>query len=124
MKRKILLSIDPVFVGKILDGTKRFEYRRKKAKKDVGKIVIYETRPSRKIVAEAEVLEVLASPPEELWTSTKDKSGTDKEFYDRYFKGCKTAFAYKLGKVTRYETPRSLADYGIKTAPQSFIYLN
>ena len=35
----------------------------------------------------------------------------------------KVAFAYKLGAVKIYDTPRTLMDYGIKAAPQSFVYV-
>ena len=33
------------------------------------------------------------------------------------------AQAYKLGKITVYDTPVELAELGIKNAPQSFVYL-
>ena len=46
-----------------------------------------------------------------------------KEFFDEYFQDRKIAYAYKLGKVKRYETPKTLLDYGIKAAPQSFVYI-
>ena len=33
------------------------------------------------------------------------------------------AFAYKLGEIKVYDTPKTLMDYGIKAAPQSFVYV-
>lgn len=33
------------------------------------------------------------------------------------------AHAYKLGKIKVYDKPKMLMDYGIKTAPQSFVYV-
>ncbi len=121
---KILISINPEHVAKILSGEKRFEYRTKAAKKDVDSLIIYETTPVKRIVAEAEILEVLCLSPEDLWKETKRYSGISKSFYDKYFKGRKVAYAYRLGKVRAYDNPLELSDYGIKAAPQSFVYIN
>ncbi|MFR5892430.1 MAG: ASCH domain-containing protein [Bacilli bacterium] len=123
MKRKILISINPEHVENIINGSKKFEYRKIAAKQDISSIVIYETTPVKRIVAEAEIIDVLILSPDELWKQTKQASGISKEFFDEYFKGKKIAYAYKLGKVKVYETPKTLLDYGVKNAPQSFIYL-
>lgn len=123
MKRKILISINPEHVENIINGTKKYEYRRVVAKQDISSIIIYETFPIKRIVAEAEIEDVLMLSKEELWDVTKDKSGISKEFYDEYFKEKEIAYAYKLGKVTVYEEPKLLSEYNIKCAPQSFVYL-
>ena len=123
MKRKILISINPEHVENIINGTKKYEYRRVAAKQDISSIIIYETFPIKRIVAEAEIEDVLMLSKEELWNVTKDKSGISKEFYDEYFKEKEIAYAYKLGKVTVYEKPKLLSEYNIKCAPQSFVYL-
>ena len=79
--------------------------------------------PIIKIVAEAEVVDVIMLPPEQLWEETKHLSGISKSFFDKYFKGRQTAYAYKLGKVTVYKEPKTLVDFGVNSAPQSFIYV-
>lgn len=122
--RKIVISINPEHVENIINGSKKFEYRTKAAKSDVKKILIYETVPVKKIVAEAEVEEVLMLPPEELWELTKNQSGISKSFFDAYFNGRNVAYAYKLGKVKVYDQPKELIDFGLKSAPQSFVYIN
>lgn len=123
MKRKIVISINPQYVEKIISGEKRFEYRTKAAKNDINKIIIYETKPIKKIVAEVEILDVVVASPDELWNETKEYSGISRLFFDDYFKGRKVAYAYKLGRVKVYEQPKSLLDFGLKTAPQSFAYV-
>lgn len=123
MKNKILISINPEYVDKIIRGIKKYEYRKRAAKKDIDKIIIYETVPVKKIVAEAEIIDVLAMSPEELWKETKLESGVTKDFFDLYFKDKKIAYAYKLGQIKVYEEPILLMDIGVKNAPQSFIYL-
>lgn len=45
-------------------------------------------------------------------------------FFDEYFKGRKIAYAYKLGKIKVYGIPKTLADFGLMAAPQSFAYIS
>ena len=123
MKKKILISINPEHVQNIIKGIKKYEYRKVVAKKDISSIIIYETTPVKGIVAEAEVIHVLMCSPEELWKLTKRESGISKEFFDEYFGEKKIAYAYELGKVKVYDEPKTLSEYGIKAAPQSFVYI-
>ncbi len=123
MKKKILISINPEHVENIIKGIKKYEYRRIAAKQDISSIIIYETNPVKRIVAEAEIIEILMYAPEELWQLTENESGISKEFFDKYFEGKEIAYAYKLGEIKVYDEPKSLLDYGIKTAPQSFVYI-
>lgn len=122
--KKIIISINPEHVKNIINGTKKFEYRTKAASNDIKKIIIYETKPTKKVVAEAEILEVLKMNPEELWAETKDQSGLTKTFFDMYFKNRSVAYAYRLGKVKVYDQPKSLDEFGLRYAPQSFAYVN
>lgn len=123
MKKKILISINPEHVKNIIKGIKKYEYRKIAAKQDISSIIIYETTPIKRIVAEAEIENVLMHSPKELWKITKNESGISKKFFDKYFSGKKIAYAYKLGKIKVYDEPKTLLDYGIKNAPQSFIYI-
>ena len=79
--------------------------------------------PEKKIVAEAEIKEIISDSPEKLWTRTFQHGGVSKEFFDKYFFGKEKAFAYVLGKITIYDQPKELIEFGIKSAPQSYIYL-
>ena len=108
----------------IINGTKKFEYRTKVAKSDVKKIIIYETAPIKKVVAEAEIIEVLMMKPEDLWEETKEQSGISKSFFDSYFENRDVAYAYKLGEVKVYEQPKTLEEFGLRCAPQSFAYVH
>lgn len=122
---QILLSINPKYVEGILAGTKRFEYRKRKCSRpDVDKIIIYATAPVKAVVGEVEIRDILITSPEELWNTTSKYSGVSKDFFDAYYRGRDIAVAYKLGEVKKYNQPKSLKEYGITFAPQSFIYLN
>lgn len=123
MKKRILISINPEHVENIVNGTKKYEYRKLAAKQDISSILIYETTPIKKVVAEAEIVEVLMDSPENLWLQTKEASGISKDFFDEYFGGRQVAYAYKLGHIKVYKHPKMLSDFGIKTAPQSFVYI-
>ena len=121
--KRILISINPEHVENIINGKKKYEYRKIAAKQDVSSIIIYETTPIKRIVAEAEITEVIMLPPEQLWQETKQSAGITKVFFDDYFQGRQIAYAYKLGKITVYKEPKRLIDFGVKSAPQSFIYV-
>lgn len=119
----ILLSINPSHVENILNGTKRYEFRKKACKRHADKILIYSTTPIMKVVGEAEVEDVLVDDPETIWKRTEKKSGIDKIFFDEYYQNRNQAVAYKLKNVIKYGKPRELKDYGINSAPQSFQYI-
>ncbi|MBQ7673174.1 MAG: ASCH domain-containing protein [Alphaproteobacteria bacterium] len=121
--RKILISINPKHVQNIITGVKKYEYRKTAAKEDISSIIIYETMPIKKIVAEVQIIDVITLPPKELWRQTKESSGITKKFFDEYFKNRDVGYAYQLGEVTVYDKPKQLTDFGIKYAPQSFVYI-
>ena len=119
----ILLSINPIHVENIMDGTKRYEFRKKACKRHVDKILIYSTNPIMRVVGEAEVEDVLIDSPEVIWEKTEEKSGIDKSFFNQYYENRDQAVAYKLKNVVKYASPKELKEYGISNAPQSFQYI-
>lgn len=120
---QMLLSINPEHVANILNGTKRYEFRKVRCKADVDKIIIYSTAPQKMVVAEAKVEDIIEDEINSVWAQTKTLSGISYRFFRAYYKGKKKAIAYKLGNIDIYDTPRSLSDYGLTCAPQSFVYL-
>lgn len=128
------MSIKPSFVESILDGKKRYEYRRQKPSRDVDHIIIYATREKKEnsfsnvksgyVVAEADVEEILENCPEKMWKETHSFSGIDKDFFYSYFKGKAISFAYKLVNIKKCEKPKLLSDFGLRIAPQSFCYIS
>ena len=117
------MSINPEHVDNILSGTKKYEFRKTRCKEDIDSIIIYSTFPIMKVVAEVEVKEIIEGTPQVIWNKTQTAAGIDKLFFDRYYLGRSTAVAYALGKVKKFSTPKLLADYGIRTAPQSYVYV-
>lgn len=118
----IILPIKPLYADKILNGEKKYEYRKKLCQKDVGKIYIYATAPIKKIIGEAEVVQKLEMNKSDLWDMTKKYSGISRKFYDSYFANQSCACAYQIGKIKRYRKPLTLESLGIEYVPQSFVY--
>lgn len=119
----ILMSIKPEYVERIFAGSKKYEFRKRLANKAVGKILIYSTAPIMKVVGEVQIVETISASPTALWECTKKFAGISRDKYREYYKGCKVAYAYQLGQVTRYEPPKELSEFNINLPPQSFIYL-
>jgi predicted transcriptional regulator len=123
---RVLLSIKPEYAEKILNGTKRFEYRKAAPRNEaVHTVVIYATMPVGKVVGEFEVGGVIRESPEALWNQTRAASGITREFFDKYFSGREEAVAIAVRKPKRYTTPKKLKEVsGSSTPPQSFQYLS
>ncbi|MGR3754953.1 ASCH domain-containing protein [Edwardsiella anguillarum] len=123
---KILLSIKPEYVERILDGSKRFEFRKGAFKNDkVSSVVIYATMPVGMVVGEFEIEEVISDVPSTVWELTCQFAGISKDFFDSYFAGREKAVAIGIGNVKKYEKPLPLHVLGEGiTAPQSYRYLS
>lgn len=122
---RVLLSIRPDYVSKILDGTKKFEYRRRIfSRLDVTSVIVYCTKPIGKIVAEFDIRCVLKDSPEEIWRGTRHASGISREFFDCYFAGRETAYALSIGRIRRFPEPIFPQDVFVNfTPPQSYYYI-
>jgi len=119
----MLLSINPEHVENIINGNKIYEFRKVRCRANVDSIVIYSTSPVMQVVAEAVVDSIIEGSILEVWHLTKEYAGVSYSFFRKYFKGKKTAVAYKLSNVTEYIEPRELIDFGISHPPQSFAYV-
>jgi predicted transcriptional regulator len=122
---RVLLSIKPEYAERILDGDKKFEYRKSVFKnQNIKIVVIYATQPVGKIVGEFVIDEVISGDPRNVWDLTAEFSGISQSFFDEYFLGRETAYAIKVSKVKRYRKPIELdALLPSGLAPQSFCYI-
>ncbi|EPG2373663.1 MULTISPECIES: ASCH domain-containing protein [Serratia] len=122
---KVLLSIKPEYVDRILDGSKKFEFRKGIFKNEMVKsVVIYATMPVGMVVGEFDIADVIEDKPSIVWNKTKKYAGISKDFFDVYFSSREKAFAIKIGNVRKYDEPMMLSALGKNiTAPQSYRYL-
>lgn len=123
--KAVLLSIKPEFAHKIFEGSKKFEFRKQVFKDtSVKKVIVYSSSPEQKVIGEFEIEAILSDTPDNIWIQTKLYSGISQEFYDEYFKGRDNAYAIKVASTKKYRKEKSLADFNIHSAPQSFAYVN
>jgi len=54
----MLLSIKPQYAEMIIEGTKKYEFRTRKCRDDIRKIIFYATAPQSQVVGEAEISRV------------------------------------------------------------------
>lgn len=124
MPATVILAIHPRWSRLILAGAKTAELRRRAPSRPVGRLVIYETAPVSAIVGVASVPDIESGTPEEVWATCGAASMVPRAEYDAYYAGRPRAFAYLLAGVTALADPLALADVGLRSAPQSFAYVN
>jgi len=119
------LSIKPEFAESILNGEKRFEFRKGVFRnKEVKTVVIYATMPVGKVVGEFDIDGIISSEPAELWKTTRKYAGITRDFFDAYFSQRTTGFAIAVKNPRRYENPVLLKELVPGAVPpQSFRYI-
>lgn len=122
--KNIILPIKPEYADKILSGQKKYEYRKNICTDNIEKIYVYATSSVKAIIGELEVVEKMIMNKDTLWEFSEKHSGITKEFYEGYYKNSEFAYAYKIGKVKRYNKCIELKDIGINYIPQSYIYVS
>lgn len=119
-----LFSIKPNYAQAILEGTKKFEFRLKRCKKTINRIVIYETSPVCKITGEVFVTRVIEDTPQDLWNITRHNAGIKINDFIKYYSKKYTGIAYCLERPQKFVPSISLNQINISFAPQSFVYLS
>ena len=99
VRMNAIMSIRPNFCKLILDGQKRYEYRKRVFRRlDVDKVYVYASKPISKIVGYFAIAAMIEDSPNVMWEKTHEGSGITKEYFDAYFKNCDMAHAIKLVK--------------------------
>ena len=121
----ILLSVKPEYVKKIIDGEKKYEFRKTIFKKEVSKIYIYSTYPIKKIVSYFEIKseDIENDAPKTLWEKYQGEAGISEKDFFKYFSNYEKGYAIRVRKLTKLK--EAIDPYKIKNfiAPQNFIYL-
>lgn len=120
-----ILSIRPEYVKAILEGNKRYEFRKKPFKKNVKEVLVYATKPVGKIVCKFYIESVIQDTPENLWEDFGDLSGLSRDEFFAYFEGKEKGTAIEIKKVEKFPEPidpkKLLSDF---RPPQSWIYVS
>ncbi len=121
----IMMSIKPEYAERILNGSKRWEFRKSIPKDidDCNHIYVYATAPVKKVVCALFIGDILYEEPSSLYELTKNTAGIGKDSFMWYFRDCKKGYAIGIrGKIV-FDQPKDLSDFGIKRAPQSWCYV-
>ena len=102
----VLLSIKPKYVRSILEGEKRYEFRKAIFRnRSVHRVFIYSSAPVKRIVALFEISRIIEDHPSALWDQTRDHAGiNDAEFFS-YFAGRSRGYAIGIENLKEFDTP-------------------
>jgi predicted transcriptional regulator len=119
----VIISIKPRYAEMIIDGRKKFEFRKCSFNKPVYKVFIYAIKPMGKLIGYFTFSEILMGKPSKIWDLCSELAGISESSFIEYYEGKSTAYAIKIEKVFRFENPINPFDLieGFK-APRSFIY--
>lgn len=119
-----ILSIKPIYADAILNGTKTVEFRKKVFKKEVERIFIYSSSPTKLIVGYFTFKQIVEDTPENLWHQFQKIGGINKKDFFEYYKDSEKGFCLIIDKVVKLETEIDPIGFLENfTAPQSYIYL-
>lgn len=109
MVQVYVMSIKEEYGLNLLNRKSGWEYRRKKSKIQKGdKIILYATAPSKKLIGEFIVGEILIGSPEDIWEKTKRGICYKKEEVVPYLESGKFPIAFQVTKPKKYQ-PEILA---------------
>lgn len=124
MDNNVILSIKPKYVREIVKNVKKYEYRKQIFKKNVNKVYIYESTPTKSIIGYFLYKGYIQGTPEEVWMKTCDDSGISKEEFDKYFQGKDCAYAIIIEELYLYSQPiNPYMVFDNFVAPQSYRYV-
>jgi len=121
---RVLLSIKPEFALKILNGSKKYEYRRTIFKNhEVSRVIVYASDPIRRIIGEFEIEDILHDELQVLWIKTKNYAGISEKRFFEYFANKSRGYAIKVKETRMYNALLPLNSLMVSSPPQSFMYL-
>lgn len=119
-----ILSIKPVYAGAILNGIKTVEFRKKVFKKNVERIYIYSSSPTKMIVGYFTFSDIVEDTPENLWKTFYKVGGIKETDFFEYYKETEKGFGIVIKEVVKFENEIDPIEFIENfTAPQSYIYL-
>jgi len=122
----VILSIKPKYVNEIVEGRKKYEFRKSIFSNDsVKNIIIYSSSPQKKIVGFFEIGKIISDHPERIWELTKGSAGISENDFFKYFAGSKIGYAIEIKKLEIFSIPIDPYESSNKfVPPQSFSYLH
>lgn len=122
----VLLSIKPKYADLIIDGKKKFEFRKTRFNKDkIDNVLIYSTSPVKKIIGRVTIGNILEGHPKNIWKKCHKHSGLTKEEFFTYFADKEIAYALSIEDVEHFAKPIDpYIEFDGFVPPQSYCYWN
>ena len=117
----VLLSIHPKYASEILDGTKRYEFRRVVPARPVERVFLYATAPVSKIVGYFYLGATVHETPENMWEWCMPHGTITKDELFEYFKGMKKGYALEIYRPYRF---KPAVEFPNKKVAQNFRYVS
>jgi len=102
----LLLSVHPKYADMIIKGTKRVELRRVRPRVKQGDwVLVYASSPLQALIGAFRVEQIVASPPQSLWTIVQSIAGITREEFDEYYAGASISFGIFFSEVFSLSEP-------------------
>lgn len=96
----VLLSLRPVYIDAMIDGSKSVEIRRNRLRAQPGSpALLYASSPRRALVATAMISDVTEGDPTRLWEEYGPRTALTKECFDEYLRGARNPTAISLESI-------------------------
>ena len=122
----VLLSIKPRYAEAIMNGSKRYEFRKSVFRSDaVRDVFVYSTSPIQMIVGAFRMGKVIRDGPQNLWRMLHEYAGIDERDFFQYFEGRYKGFAIEVRSPQEFGDP--IDPWALDpdfVPPQSFRYVN
>lgn len=102
----LMMSIQPKYMDRILNGDKVIELRKKfNTKWTQKRITLYSSAPNKSIIGYAVIQKVTSNTPEKIWEQYGSELGCSKTEFANYIGDSDKIFAIKLAEITPYKSP-------------------
>ena len=101
-----IFSIKPQYAHALMDGTKKYEYRKKMPKRRINKIYVYSTAPDKKVIGYFTVKKIHQADPLKIWMDTWKNGCVSFDDYELYFQNNDVAYAIEVDEYFKYDTPK------------------
>lgn len=118
-----LISIRPEYVVHIINGKKKYEFRKRIFKQQVRRVFIYSSAPQKSIVGYFDWDGAIVGTVSSVWEQTSKYAGIDELAYKVYFCGAEYAYAIKLNSLHLFDKPVNPWCFHGFRPPQSYCYL-
>jgi len=110
LDNRILISIKPKYVERIIAGTKPVEVRKRFSERWLGcRAVLYGSHPLSSLVGEATISAISVGTPAQIWSTYGPRIGVERREFEEYSSASSELSAIELSEVTPYMEPVSLA---------------